>query len=373
MRPNMARPVVLSHLCLSLFASACAVPEAVGDGGERRGALGYESGDRRPDPPTPGLGPEASLNGKPIFTITDDPMKMGFQWTMDVSQAAVDPSSTTLLVNGMGLSGPTALHNVPLHPNFGSSYQGQPIGIPYDIVPGTQQPVPITFFGAPDQSDPGPYPFPSNVPIEGGSSSTGDRHVLVIDRDHWKLYETYDTFPVRSSHGTITGWQAYSGAVFDLNTGAYRPTCWTSADAAGLPIFPGLIRYDEVFDSQGVAQGVITHAVRFTLAHTRHAFVTPATHYASSSTSSALPPMGMRVRLRASYPIDSRFTPEVQIMLQALKKYGMILADNGSNLYAGGTHDDRWNNDSLGTMKNVKASDFEVVLIDQAELTTNCP
>jgi hypothetical protein len=169
-------------------------------------------------------------------------------------------------------------------------------------------------------------------------------------------------------NGQVVGFQAYSGAIFDLNTGAYRPQCWTSADAAGTPIFAGLVRYDET-----VQQGAITHALRFTLRNTRRAFIKPATHFASSNTSAAYPPMGMRIRLKASYPIDNRFTPEVKVVLQALKKYGLILADNGSNLYVTGTNDSRWNDATLATMKTVRASNFEVVRMDPGQIVTSCP
>jgi hypothetical protein len=346
--------------CASLL-SACdggdldGAPQAVGDARERVSAASV-----------PDLGIEASLHGKPTFTTMNDPTKLGYQWTLDVSQAAVDPNSTTLLVNGMGLEGPAELTSVPLHPNFGSTFDGAPIGMPYVIVPGNQPLVPVTFFGAPSQSDPGPYPIPPDAPIEGGATSTGDRHVLVVDRDHWKLYETYDSTPVVVG-GVVVGWQAYSGAIFDLNRGAYRPRCWTSADAAGLPIFPGLIRYDEVFE-----QGVVAHAVRFTLPNTRPAFIAPATHYASTDADPTLPPMGMRVRLKASYSIDARFAPEVQVMLQALKTYGMILADNGSSLYAIGTNDARWDNDDLATMSVVTAGDFEVVSLAEDQIFSAC-
>lgn len=352
MNRNTDRATLLLHVSLSLLAAACAAqraPEEIADTKDPVSAAAVPVADI-----------DGSLNGKPIFTTMNDPTKMGFEWTRDVSGLPVDPNSTTLLVNGMGLSGASALANVPMHPDFGSSF-----GIPYEIV--TNQPkVPITFTGAPDESDPGPYPIPSNAPIEGGPNSTGDRHVIIIDRDHWKLYETFSTYP---PSGTSTTWTAYSGAIFDLNTGAYRPACWTSADAAGLPIFPGLVRYDEV-----VGQGVsITHALRFTLQHTQRAFIKPARHYASSNTSSTLPPMGMRIRLKASYSINDRFAPEVKVILQAIKKYGMILADNGSNLFVTGTQDSRWNDDDLGTIKQVTAADVEVVLLDPNQITKNCP
>jgi len=175
--------------------------------------------------------------------------------------------------------------------------------------------------------------------------------VLVIDRDNWKLYELYRAFPVNNG----ASWNADSGAVFDLNSNALRPAGWTSADAAGLPIFPGLVRYDEVFEQQE-----IKHAIRFTASITRRAYVAPARHWASSNTSVDRPPMGMRVRLKASVDI-SGFSPAMQVILRALKKYGMIVADNGSNWFISGAPDPRWNDDELNTLKNIKGSQFEVV------------
>jgi hypothetical protein len=199
------------------------------------------------------------------------------------------------------------------------------------------------------ESDAGPYPIPPNPPIEGGASSTGDRHVLIIDRDNWKLYELYAAYPNGSA------WKAGSGAIFDLKSNALRPAGWTSADAAGLPIFPGLVRYDEV-----VGRKAITHALRFTVQRTRRAYVAPARHWASSDTSASLPPMGMRVRLKASYDI-SGFPANVQVILKALKTYGMMVADNGSNWFISGAPDSRWNDDEMNTLKTVPGSAFEVV------------
>jgi hypothetical protein len=236
-----------------------------------------------------------------------------------------------------------------LHPDFGTVWNGAPNGIPYVVVSGAQSRVQINFNAFGDESDPGPYPVPTDAPIEGGAGGDGDRHVIVIDRDNWKLYELYSAFPNGS------GWTAASGAVYDLNSNALRPAGWTSADAAGLPVFPGLVRYDEVFMLKQV-----THALRFTASRTRRAYVAPARHFASSSTDPNLPPMGMRVRLKASVDI-SRFSPAMQVILRALKKYGMILADNGSNWFVSGAPDPRWSDDELNTLKGLKGSDFEVV------------
>ena len=282
----------------------------------------------------PDLGAGASLNGKRVFPADND-------WNRDVSNAPIDPNSANLIASmGLGTS---------LHPDFGTVWNGAPNGIPYVVVSGSQAKVQINFNAYGDESDPGPYPVPPNAPIEGGPNGTGDRHVLVIDRDNWKLYELYRAFP------TASGWTAESGAVYDLNSNALRPAGWTSADAAGLPIFPGLVRYDEVFLLKQ-----ITHALRFTASRTRRAYVAPARHFASSSTDPNLPPMGMRVRLKASVDI-SRFSPAMQVILRALKKYGMILADNGSNWYVSGAPDPRWSDDELNTLKSLKGSDFEVV------------
>ena len=205
----------------------------------------------------PDLGVNASLRGKVVFP-PDNP------WNQDISSAPVDPNSDAIIAT-IGV-------DEGMHPDFGSGlYLGTPIGIPYVIVSGSQPTVPVTF-QTPDESDPGPYPIPANAPVEGGSSSTGDRHVLVIDRDHWALWEMFAAYPAGRS-----SWTAYSGAKFDLNSNALRPLDWTSADAAGLPIFPGLVRADEVYERH-----VINHALRFTVKNTRKGFVYPARHFAST-------------------------------------------------------------------------------------------
>jgi len=284
--------------------------------------------------PQPELGAGASLNGKRLFPA-DNP------WNQDVSNEPVDPNSANLIASiGLGTS---------LHPDFGTVWNGAPNGIPYVVVSGSQLRVPVNFTAFGDESDPGPYPVPPDAPVEGGASGTGDRHVIVIDRDNWKLYELYRAFPAAA------GWNADSGAVFDLNSNALRPAGWTSADAAGLPVFPGLVRYDEVF---GLRE--ITHALRFTAARTRRAYVHPARHFASSNTDPNLPPMGMRVRLKASFDV-SGFSPAMRVILRALKKHGMILADNGSNWFVSGAPDPRWDDSELNTLKALKGSDFEVV------------
>lgn len=263
-------------------------------------------------------------------------------WNQDVSTQPVDPSSAAL-INSCGASR-------RVHPDFGTVWDGAPNGIPYVLVSGSQPPVPVSF-DYDDESDPGPYPIPPNAPVEGGPSSSGDRHVLVVDTAAWKLYELYDAHPLNGG----TSWHAGAGAVFDLGSNALRPAGWTSADAAGLPIFPGLVRYDEA-----VTRGAIDHALRFTCPTTRRAYVSPARHWASSQTSASYPPMGMRVRLKASVDISS-YPPEVRVILTAMKKYGMFLADNGSGFYISGAPDARWNDENLATMGRLTGADFEVV------------
>jgi hypothetical protein len=261
-------------------------------------------------------------------------------WNAPINQLPVATNSATL-INTIGPS-------VTLHPDFGSGlYDGGPIGIPFITVAGTQTKYPVTFQYA-DESDPGPYAIPLNAPIEGGSQSTGDRHAIAIDTDNCILYELYSAYPQTAS------WQAGSGVIFNLNSNTLRPSGWTSADAAGLPIFPGLVRYDEV------AAGVIQHAIRLTVPQTQNMFLWPARHEASKLTSSVYPAMGQRFRLRASFNI-STFPADVQVILKALKTYGMIVADNGSAWYISGAPDSRWNNDDLHTLGTVVGSDFEAV------------
>jgi len=235
-----------------------------------------------------------------------------------------------------------------LHADFGSGlWDGAPIGIPITVV-GRKQPRTRVSFDYADESDRGPYPIPRTVKIEGGRSSTGDRHALIVDRDACRLYELYALYPKGR------GWRAGSGAIWSLRTNKLRPAGWTSADAAGLPILPGLARYDEV------RRGAIDHALRFTVQRTRRAYVFPARHYASNSNDPSLPPMGLRLRLKASFDV-SGFPRQARIVLVALKRYGMLVADNGANWYITGAPDPRWSNDELHTLDRVKGSDFEVV------------
>lgn len=286
------------------------------------------------------LGPNSPLGGMQIFP-PDNP------WNQPVDNAEVDPLSTVILREIGADKG--------LFPAFGPGlWEGAPIGIPYIVVDGNEPTVPVKYTAYGDESDPGPFPIPPNAPVEGDPNSDGDRHCIVIDRQNHKLYELFRAFSI--ADGRL--WRADSGAVFDLASNELRPEGWTSADAAGLPVFPGLVRYEEV-----VEIGEIKHALRFTVQRTRRAYVHPARHYASKDNSPTLPPMGMRVRLKADYDI-SQFPPEAQVILTCLKKYGMFLADNGSDWYVSGAPDPRWNDDAIKTLKQVKGGDFEVVRMD---------
>jgi hypothetical protein len=253
-------------------------------------------------------------------------------WRTDISHTRLSPYSAAWVRS----IGPT----VHLHPDFGSdpSY-----GIPYTVVPADQRKVPIRFTAYGDESDPGPYPVPLTARVEAG----GDRHVLVASAD-CHLYELYGAYRYGS------GWKAASGAVFDLRSNRLRPAGWTSADAAGLPILPGLVRPDEI------TAGHIDHALRFTVSRTQKGYIAPARHQAGSTTSANVPPMGARFRLRASFSLNG-YHGAALIVLRALKKYGMFLADNGSNWYVSGATYGRWNDDDLNQLKKVPGSAFEAV------------
>jgi hypothetical protein len=236
--------------------------------------------------------------------------------------------------------------HLPVHADFGSGlWDGGPIGIPITVVDSSQPTSPVDFHYD-GESDPGPYPIPNEVAIEGGDNADGDRHAIIVDSDSCKLYELFALYP--------SPWSAGSGAIWSLASNALRPRGWTSADAAGLPILPGLVRYEEV------AAGHIDHAVRFTVSRSRRDYVYPARHFASSLTNKSLPPMGLRLRLRASYPVAG-FPYQARVVLKALKRYGMIVADNGTSWYLTGEPDAGWDNDQLHTLGKVKGSDFRVV------------
>jgi hypothetical protein len=280
-----------------------------------------------PHPVTLRSGGGPSLGGCAVFPANN-------AWNQDISGAPIDPNSTSYVSR-------IDSFRQFLHPDFGSD---PAYGIPYVVVSGTQPFVPITFTAYGSESDPGPYPVPLTAPVEAG----GDRHVLVVDSGNCHLYELYNA----QQHGS--GWDAASGAVFNLGSNALRPDTWTSADAAGLPILPGLARYDEV------AAGVINHALRFTVDESQNGFIHPATHQAGVGNASD-PPMGARFRLKASFDLTP-FHGEALVILTALRRYGMIVADNGSSWFVSGATDSRWNDTDLNQLKSVPGSAFEAVV-----------
>ena len=282
--------------------------------------------------------PGRPINGAPACPI----FPASNQWNLRVDKLPLHKRSDAI-VRSIG-------RGTGLHPDFGSGkYNGGPIGIPYTTVPGNQPKVNVKF-GYAGQSDKGPYPIPKNVPIEGGRQSDGDRHALIVDRDHCRLYELYSLYPPSNGRG----WRAGSGAIWSLRSNKVRPAGWTSADAAGLQILPGLARHEEL------AKGGINHALRFTAEDTRRAYIYPARHFASDLTSKDLPAMGQRLRLKKGYDI-SGFPKQSRAVLRALKLYGMIVADNGSDWYISGAPSKGWNNDDLHDLGRVKGSAFEVV------------
>ncbi len=263
-------------------------------------------------------------------------------WNRRVDRLPLHPRSAAI-VSAVGRSATS-------HADFGSGlYRGRPIGIPYRVVPGTQKRVAVRFQYA-SESDKGPYPIPPGVPIEGGRSSDGDRHVIVVDRSRCRLYELFAAYPQNGGRS----WRAGSGAIWSLRSNRLRPRGWTSADAAGLPILPGLARYDEV------RRGHIDHALRITVPRTRRAFIYPARHFASDSRDPNLPAMGQRVRLRRGFDV-SGFPPQSRVVLRALKRYGALVADNGSAWYVSGAPSKGWDNDDLHSLGRVRGSDFQVV------------
>ena len=282
-----------------------------------------------PPPPPANTGDKNGSLGSCTVLPSDNP------WNTDISAAPLNANSNNYIAQILA-DGPDFLHA-----DFGG---GGAYGIPYVTVAGTEPKVPVTFVDWPRESDPGPYPVPLGAPVEGGS----DRHVIAVDRDHCVLYEMFNAWS-RGDH-----WDASNGAKFDLRSNALRPDTWTSADAAGLPIFAGLARYDEV------ASGQINHALRVTFNQTQNGFIHPATHQASSSTNPNRPPMGLRLRLKAGYDI-SGFHGQARVILNALKKYGLINADNGTNWYVTGSSDSRWDDNDLNQLKTVPGSAFEVI------------
>jgi hypothetical protein len=284
-----------------------------------------------PSAPTGG-GAGPSVGGCPVFPADN-------AWNTDISHARVRAGSAQYVAN-INSSG-----NTMLHPDFGGNGE---YGIPFKVVPSTEPKRRIRYTAYGDESDPGPFPIPPNAPVEGGNASTGDRHVLVVQQGACHLYELGRAF-WRTDH-----WDADVGVNWDLHSNALRPLGYTSADAAGLPILAGLVRYDEV------ASGEVRHALRFTVSRTQKGYVLPATHDASTSTDPSRPPMGLRFRLKASFDL-SGYHGQSLVILRALKQYGMIVADNGSNWFVTGAADPRWDDDDLNQMKRVPGSAFEVV------------
>ena len=312
---------------VAVLAGALAIGTAAGAAVTTidRPASASETADRIA-PPSPNVG------GCRVFPADN-------AWNQDISQAPLHANSAAI-ISSIQSNGGTRLH-----PDFG---ENPDYGIPFVVVPGGQPLVPITYTAYGDESDPGPFPVPLDAPVEGGADSDGDRHVLVVRAETCDLFELYRAF--RSS----SGWQADSGARFDLTSGALRPLGWTSADAAGLPILPGLVRFDEV------AAGEIRHAIRVTFSRTRRGYVLPATHFASSSDSVDLPPMGARLRLSAAFD-TSRLTGQARVIAVAMQRYGLIVADNGSNWFFQGAPSAGWNDDDLNQLKSISGSNFEVV------------
>lgn len=306
-------------VAVGVAAVASAAPNSIVDS-----VTATEPADRLTPP-----GPRAG--GCPVFPADNS-------WNREIASASLHPLS------GQIISHIQAIGSDNLHPDFGEN----PLyGIPYVVVPPTQPAVPIRYDAYGDESDPGPFPIPLDAPVEGGGVG-GDRHVLVVQQQTCQLYELF----VGRREGA--GWVAESGAKFDLLTGALRPLGWTSADAAGLPILPGLVRYDEV------AAGLIDHAIRVTFSQTQRGFILPATHFASGNTDPTLPAMGMRLRLRADFDVAA-LSGQARVIATAMQRYGLIVADNGSNWFFQGAPDPGWNDDDLNQLKGIPGTAFEVV------------
>ncbi len=322
---------LLSALAAVSLLAACK-DGSVGDGPEGGGTAGG-------GPPSVGgfaQGGAPSVEGCSIFPA-DNP------WNQDVSGFEVHPSSDAF-IDSIG-------RDTGMHADFGTVYEGAPIGIPFTVATATTPKVPVVFVASPEESDPGPYPIPPDAPIEGGGVEDGDRHVIVVDTDSCMLYELFHSFPLDGG----ASWEADSGAVFDLASNQTRPAGWTSADAAGLPIFPGLVKYSEVVEG-----GSLDHAVRITVSQSQAGYIAPATHFASSDNDPNLPPMGLRLRMKASYDC-SAYSTEVQTLCAGFKRYGLIVADNGSDWYVSGAPDSRWNDEALADIANIVGDAFEVV------------
>ncbi|MBX7068447.1 MAG: hypothetical protein K1X38_03595 [Microthrixaceae bacterium] len=311
---KLARTAALGLASLAFVATACPPPN-----------------------PTPAPGaPDPTLGGCPMMPADN-------YWHADVSALPVHPRSAAWVAS-IGTS-------KKFHTDFGSGlWDGGPIGIPYSTVSAGQPKVPISFY-YPDESDPGPYPLAWDSPVEGGQGSSGDRHVLTVDTSTCTLYEVYDA---HRGAAPLDAWTAGSGAVYDLRSNAMRPDTYTSADAAGLPILPGLVRFDEV------ASGRIDHAIRFTAPRTQKAYIWPAKHQAGSTTDPNVPPMGAWFRLRADYP-TAGLAPQAKVIVEAMKTHGIVLADNGSSWYMSGAPDERWDNDALTQVWHITGADMVAV------------
>jgi len=321
---KLVRTAVVGLAALSILVTACPAPAPTTPTG----------------PGTPGT-PDATLGGCPMMPADN-------YWHADVSTLPVHARSAAWVAS----LGATR----KFHTDFGSGlWDGGPIGIPYNVAGAAQPKVPISFY-YPEDSDPGPYPLAYDAPVEGGQASGGDRHVLTVDSSTCTLYEVFDAH--RGASPTAA-WAAGSGAKFDLGSNAMRPDTYTSADAAGLPILPGLVRYDEV------ASGHIDHAIRFTANRTSTSYVWPAKHQAGSTTDPNVPPMGAWFRLRADYP-TAGLSNEAKVIIQAMKTHGIILADNGTSFMLSGAPDERWNNPSLTPVWNITGND--VVAVDTSSL-----
>ena len=307
-----------------------------------------------PTAPAQALGPYPDLGSCQVFpdppasTPANAPsLPTQAAWNQDISQAPRDPRSAAYIsyINNHG--------GDRLHPDFGSP---RPYGFPFSVVGPGQRQLPVNYTAYGDESDRGPFPVPAGAPVEGGNRSDGDRHVLAVDRDDCMLYELYRAFYIAKPK---PHWNADSGVAWDLSSFALRPAGWTSADAAGLPIFPGLIRYDEA------AAGKVEHAIRVTFESTRDAYVHPAVHCAGDTRSASAPPMGLRLRLKAGYGLGG-FSGPARAVAEAMKRYGLIVADNGSNWFFSGSSDRRWDDENLNQLKRIPGSAFEAVKSDAA-------
>jgi len=320
------RTLAAGTLVLATLALAAAAAAAPGDPVLDRAATAAAPARRH----VPAGGP--TIAGCPVFPATN-------AWNTDVRDAPRHPLSAQIIATIRSVGGDR------FHPDFG---EDPTYGIPFVVVPADQPRVPIRYTDHGDESDPGPFPIPLDAPVEGGAASSGDRHVIAVQEGSCELFELFAG--VRDG----AGWAAASGARFDLRTGALRPLGWTSADAAGLPILPGLVRHEEV------AAGEIRHALRVTFARTQRGFVLPATHFASRLTDPTLPPMGLRLRLRADHDIGG-LSGQARVIAAALQRYGLIVADNGSNWYVQGAPSPWWDDEDLSQLKRIPGSAFEVV------------